>query len=134
MQDRPTAVELLDALATYLEEEVGPDLEGPLVYRTRVAMNLLTVVRRELSDEEALSREAVRLAVLLDTPVPEGSPRVALETLNARLARRLRRGGDSAFDEAAWPVLMAGAREKLAVLRPGYDRYDSAGERLGGAS
>ena len=59
--------------------------------------------------------------------MPEGSPRVALETLNARLARRLRRGGDSAFDEAAWPVLMAGAREKLAVLRPGYDRYDSAG-------
>ena len=28
MQDRPTAVELLDALATYLEEEVGPELEG----------------------------------------------------------------------------------------------------------
>ena len=67
-------MELLDALATYLEEEVGPELEGPLVYRTRVAMNLLTVVRRELSDEEALSREAVRLAALLDTPVPEGSP------------------------------------------------------------
>ena len=134
MQDRPTAVELLDALATYLEEEVGPELEGPLVYGTRVAMNLLSVVRRELSDEEALSREAVRLAALLDTPVPEGSPRVALETLNARLARRLRRGGDSAFNEAAWPVLMAGAREKLAVLRPGYDRYDSAGERPGGAS
>ena len=56
MQDRPTAVELLDALATYLEEEVGPELEGPLVYRTRVAMNLLTVVRRELSDEEAVLR------------------------------------------------------------------------------
>ena len=26
------------------------------------------------------------------------------------------------------------AQEKLAVLRPGYDRYDSAGERPGGAS
>jgi hypothetical protein len=134
MQDRPTAVELLDTLATYLEEEVGPELEGPLVYRTRVALNCLSVVRRELSDEEALPREAARLAALLDTPVPEGSPRVALEALNAQLAERLRRGGDAAFDEAAWPVLMAGAREKLAVLRPGYDGYDSAGERPGGAS
>ena len=134
MQDRPTPVELLDTFASYLEEEVGPELEGPLVYRTRVALNLLSVVRRELSDEAALPREAARLAALLHTAVPEGSPRLALEALNAQLAERLRRGGDPAFDEAAWPVLMAGAREKLAVLRPGYDDYDSAGERLGGAS
>jgi len=134
MQDRPTAVELLDALATYLEEEVGPELEGPLVYRTRVAMNLLSVVRRGLRGAAALPRAAVRWAPPHVAPAAEGWPRVALETLNARLARRLRRGGDSAFDEAAWPVLMVGAREKLAVLRPGYDRYDSAGERPGGAS
>ena len=62
---------------------------------------MLSVVR-ELSDEEALSREAVRLAALLDARA-RGPPRVALETLNARLARRLRRGGDSAFDERPGP-------------------------------
>ena len=37
-------------------------------------MNLLSVVRRELSDEEALSREAVRLAALLERPCPRGRP------------------------------------------------------------
>jgi hypothetical protein len=53
----------------------------------------------------------------------------AAATLNATLAERLRQPATLGFDEAAWPVLMAGAREKLAVLRPGYDSYDSAQER-----
>lgn len=129
MQDRPTAVELLETLATYLEEEVSPELKGPLVYRTRVALNLLSVVTRELADAEAPARECARLATLLGVPVPEGPTAAAAATLNAALAERLRQPATLGFDEAAWPVLMAGAREKLAVLRPGYDSYDSAQER-----
>ena len=41
MQDRPTAAELLATVATYLEDELMPALDGPLAYRTRVAANLV---------------------------------------------------------------------------------------------
>jgi hypothetical protein len=47
MQDRPTAAELLGAVATYLEDELMPTLDGPLAYRTRVAANLVRTLERD---------------------------------------------------------------------------------------
>ena len=67
MQNRPTARELAEAVREFLEEEVLPELEDPRAkFRTRVAMNALSILERELSQEEPLLQaEHERLARLL---------------------------------------------------------------------
>ncbi|CAB4596015.1 unannotated protein [freshwater metagenome] len=46
--DRPTASELLEALREWMEGELLPSLEGRLQFHTRVAINSLDIVRREI--------------------------------------------------------------------------------------
>ena len=48
MQDRPTAVELLDAIREFLAEDVMPAVEGRVQFHTRVAINALGMLEREL--------------------------------------------------------------------------------------
>ncbi len=128
MQDRPTAAEMLATVATYLEEELMPTLEGPLAYRTRVAANLVRTLEREQSlgaDSLALERDA--LAALLNVAPPTQG------TLDAQVIE-LNRAVTAAIDDGelehahVWPVLMDIAHAKLAIIRPGYDDYDARGE------
>ena len=59
MQDRPTTMELLEAVREFLEREVLPALTvHGLKYRTRIALNLLRIVEREIPGREARVREA----------------------------------------------------------------------------
>ena len=128
MQDRPTAAELLATVATYLEEELMPTLDGPLAYRTRVAANLVRTLEREQSfGATSLARERDALAALLDV-IPPGN--ATLDAQVAELNRRLVAAIDDGRIEhaQAWPVLMEIAHAKLAIIRPGYDDYDARGE------
>ncbi|MFN0089578.1 MAG: DUF6285 domain-containing protein [Acidimicrobiales bacterium] len=126
MQDRPTAVELLDAIAEYLEEEVLPAAADPVRYHTRVALNLVGMLAREWTlGPAADAAERARLTELLG-PAPDATADLA--ELNRRLAERLTADADPAFQRRAWAALHAGALDKLAVARPGYERYDSATE------
>ena len=132
MQDRPTAVELLEALGEFLEDEVSPSVEGPVAYRTRVAANLVNIVTRELElGPEMLVREQALLDGLVDLAGFDGGDGIArVSVLSARLTERLADGDqtDSDYDERARSALERIARDKLAVARPGYDAYDSATE------
>src|SRR5687768_10145024 len=98
MQDRPTALELLDAVRTFLEEDVVPALEGPRRFHALVAANVLAIVRREWEDEEAmLMREWKGVAALLGReadPPPERltALRQGTRALTEELAERIRRG------------------------------------------
>jgi hypothetical protein len=128
MQDRPTAAELLATVATYLEEELMPALDGPLAYRTRVALNLVGMLEREEAlGDASLMREREALAALLDVAPPANGP---LEAQVAELNRQLVAAIDGGRVEhaRAWPVLMDVAHAKLAIIRPGYDDYDARGE------
>jgi hypothetical protein len=127
MQDRPTAAELLATVATYLEEELMPALDGPLAYRTRVAANLLRMLEREQSHGAALARERDVLAALLDIALPANGTLVAqVAELNRQLVAAI--DGGRVEHARAWPVLMEIAHAKLAIIRPGYDDYDARGE------
>ncbi len=47
--DRPTAVELLEALREWMERDLLPGVEGRLQFHTRVAINMVDIVAREIS-------------------------------------------------------------------------------------
>ncbi|HJW68877.1 MAG TPA: DUF6285 domain-containing protein [Candidatus Binatia bacterium] len=48
MQDRPTVLELLAAVRGFLEDDLGPVLEGRRRFHALVAANVLRIVEREL--------------------------------------------------------------------------------------
>ena len=47
-QDRPNAAELVAAVREFLERDVMPATDGRVQFHTRVAVNVLNVVEREL--------------------------------------------------------------------------------------
>ena len=121
MHDRPDAAELLAAIADLLEHEVMPALEGGLEYRVRVAANLARILERETRLGPAtLAREQALLEELV-------GPGESVLALNTRLAARLRTGDpDRDFERRALTALAEIARAKLAIARPGYERYDAS--------
>lgn len=125
MQDRPTALELLETVEEFLEGEVLPDVEGTLRYHTLVATNIVRILRRELAlGPAADAAELTALRELLDRRGDD------LASLNARLHHRLADQEALGDGEEAriWAVLDAATRDKLAVNKPGYDSYDMATE------
>lgn len=135
MQDRPDARELLATLGDYLEGELLPALEGPLNYRTRVALNLCRILERETRlGSSYLLRERERLCRLLGLGLEDllpGSLHDQVEDLNQQLANELAAGTlPAGFEASAWDTLMATTREKLAIVRPGYDNYEAREEAL----
>lgn len=120
MHDRPDAQELLAAIADLLERDVMPALSGGLEYRVRVAANLARILEREARLGPALlERERELLEALV-------GPGESVLALNARLVEQLRSGDlDLDFERRALAALSEIARGKLAIARPGYERYDS---------
>jgi hypothetical protein len=96
MPDRPTALELIEAVTEFLAEEVVPSAtDHRQKFRTLVALNALGIAYRELqSGEEQLDGEEL-----------------------AELARRIRAGE---VDDAALPQLKEHVAAKLRISNPGY--------------
>lgn len=113
-QPRPTAAELVDAVRSFLDEEVVPALEGRLQYHARVAANVLAIVARELEDGPALDRaEADRLRAFLGE---DGT----VDELARSLAVRLRAGEIPPDDPALLAHLRATAAADVGVANPRY--------------
>ena len=106
---RPTAAELVAAVAEFLEADVREATTGQVNFHARVAANALRIVERELLDEGT-------------------DPGAALADLGftdeAELAAAIRAGGLDervALPEAQVTVcLRALVRRRLAVAHPGY--------------
>jgi len=132
VQDRPTAAELLAEIADALEGDVLHALTGPLQHSVRVAGNLARIVQRELElGPAADAREHAALSVLLTSTRAEPAQRSkerTIEDLSAEVAARIR-SGDVNFGREAWPVLVAIAKDKVAIVKPGHDSYDFADEQ-----
>jgi len=114
-QDRPTASELLLAIADLLREEVTPVLdkaEPRLGFQMRVAANSLAILEREARlGPAADAREHGRLVELLGR---DGT----LDELNRDLARQLRTGERDERDEALMMHLQATVADKIAIANP----------------
>lgn len=124
MQDRPTAEELLEAVADYLERDVIPHTEGRRQFLARVSSNVVRTVTREIRREDRqLRREWVRLNALQgEEPLPEGREalREGVRRRTRELCRAIREG--EADEEPRRSEILehvrATVREKLEVCRP----------------
>ena len=106
--DRPTAAELVEAVREFLERDVMPATEGRVQFHTRVAVNVLATVQREIElGPEQATAHAERLRSL----------GYASE---AELAAAIRRGDlDDRYDEIKAAVLDT-VTDKLRVANPKY--------------
>lgn len=127
MQDRPTALELIDAVRGFLETDVLPELSGRKQFHTRVAINVLNILARELENEEEAARsEWERLDRLLgnagDPPSSLDALRTAIRELNVDLSGQIREGLlDERLEEVA-RVIADSVDDKLRIANPGYAR------------
>jgi hypothetical protein len=113
-QDRPTAGELVTAVREFLEHDVMAATDGRVQFHTRVAVNVLNIVARELDQADVLARsERLRAASLLGH---DGD----VHTLERELATAIRSGtlDDRLADVRAH--VRATVREKLLIANPAY--------------
>jgi hypothetical protein len=123
MADRPTAVELLQAIQRFVDEELMDELEGVRRFHARVASNALGIVARELElGGESLERRRAQLSELLDDPMVEqgGSPEQAVDALERALVVRIRAGeADGApFRDQVLAYLEQSVALRLAIDNP----------------
>jgi len=105
---RPTAAELVEAVREFLEGDVMAATEGRVQFHTRVAINALGMVQRELelgAEQDAAHAERLQALGFAD---------------EAELAAAIRNGDvDDRYDEVKAAVL-ATVTDKLRVANPKY--------------
>jgi hypothetical protein len=106
--DAPTAAQLVEAVREWLERDVMTGTQGRLQFHARVAVNVLSMVERELALGPAQAEaHAARLAVLGCAD-------------EAELAARIRDGSlDDRLDEVR-ALVRESVADKLAVANPRY--------------
>jgi hypothetical protein len=108
--DPPTAEQLVEAVREWLETDVMPAVEGRLQFHTRVAVNILAMVEREM---ELGPEQADRHRANLD--------RLGFAS-DAELAAAIRRGEcDDRITEIE-EVVFSSVVEKVRVANPKYLR------------
>ena len=117
MQDEPTPIELLKAVADFLRNEITPAIKGHNAFKLRVGINALDLVTRQLTlADEGDAAEAARLKPLLGA---DGS----LLELNHALSDKIAKGEvdlqTPGLSEHLWQTTM----DKLAVDQPNYGSY-----------
>jgi hypothetical protein len=106
--DAPSTVELIEAVREWLEGDVLAATEGRLQYHTRVAINALSIVEREL--QLGAAHHEAHLDRLRVLGVAD----------DAALAAAIRSGElDDRLDEVRTLVWQS-VRDKLAVANPKY--------------
>ncbi|MGB1580894.1 MAG: DUF6285 domain-containing protein [Nevskiales bacterium] len=115
----PNASELLRAVADYLEQGLLPDIEGRHRYNTRVSINALRILQRELTqkDDEALRQRIQKLIASDDSDD---------EALLIKLAAQIRDGSLSEENPKLLAVLRQISLNRLAVDNPRYSSYLAA--------
>lgn len=108
LHGRPTAGELVESVREFLERDILTSTDGRTRFHTRVAINVLAMVERELAEG----------------PQPSLDHAERLNSLgvssDAELAQRLRSGDFDADLGAVAELLRASADARLAVANPQY--------------
>ncbi len=125
MQDRPSAIELLEAAAQFVEREIVPATQGARQFQSRVVANVMRIVGREIEmGERFLRSEVDALAAVLGEPLPHlrtsDDVREAALGLNQRLSAKIQAGeADSgAFREQVFRVTRQTVEDKLRIANP----------------
>jgi len=109
MPDAPT---LLSAAVKYLEDELLPALDGYHRFKTRVTVNVLNTIRRELELRgEQAAAERMRLAAILGH---DGE----VDALSLELSERIRSGALDLNDAALREHLRESVADALTINNP----------------
>ena len=104
---RPTAAELVAAVADFLDSDVRAATDGQVSFHARVAANVLRTVERDLLDQTA------------------GEVNASLNDLGfadeTQLAAAIRAGDLDGRAGDVLPCLRALVRHRLRIAHPGYD-------------
>ncbi|WP_431239335.1 DUF6285 domain-containing protein [Mycolicibacterium aichiense] len=107
LNGRPTAAELVAAVAEFLAGDVRSNTTGSVNFHALVAVNVLRTVERELLDETA------------------AEPQAALEGLGYRdeaaLAAAIRAGDLDGRGDEVMRCLRTVVKHRVAIAHPGYD-------------
>ncbi|MGC2813601.1 MAG: DUF6285 domain-containing protein [Bradyrhizobium sp.] len=125
MQDEPTPVELIKAVADFLRNDMLPESSGHNAFKLRVSINALDLVTRQLTLQAGGdTAEAERLASLLAMRGP-------LDELNRALAERIASGEVDLQTPGLAAHLWQTTLDKLAIDQPNYASYRRELERRG---
>ncbi len=117
---RPTCRELVEAVREFLEGELLPGVDGPLSFKTRVSINVVKIIERELTFGDAADEaERERLHGLLGR---DGTR----EELNRALCQLLRSEAQGLEDPQLIEHLRKTTMAKLSIDNPSYSSYLSA--------
>ena len=117
MQDEPTPIELTTAVADFLRNDITPLISGHQAFKLRVAINILDLVTRQLTQQAGSdAREVERLRALLGV---DGS----VTDLNGVLAERIAKGEVDLATPGLAEHLWATTMDKLAIDQPNYASY-----------
>jgi hypothetical protein len=103
---RPTAAELIAAVAEFLENDVRDSTTGQVNFHARVAANVLRIVERELLVDSADDVNDALAAIGFDD--------------EAQLAAAIRSGALDARGDQLHPALRTLVSHRLSVAHPGY--------------
>jgi hypothetical protein len=118
--NRPTMKELIEAVREFLEARVMPAVDQNIAFHTRVAVNTLGIVERELEKGPDLDQaEHERLRRLLKQ---DGG----LKDLNAALCRQIREGLIDCRNPELMEHLRLTTLGRLSIDNPRYATYQRA--------
>ncbi|MGY4711798.1 DUF6285 domain-containing protein [Mycolicibacterium sp. CBM1] len=112
LNGRPTAAELVAAVAEFLEGDVRLATTGSVQFHARVAANVLRTVERELLDTSSVEP----LAALDSLGYPDEDA----------LAAAIRAGDLDDRSAEVLACLRSLVRHRLAIAHPGYDQSGQA--------
>ena len=122
MQDRPTAIELLDALGDFMRDRATHARDRWERFQFQVAANSIGIIGRELALDDGFMREEWRmLDGLLGTeamPAEQAAFAGRLRERNEALVARIRAGDFDGDDEALVPYLWRTVVNKVAIASP----------------
>jgi len=100
LDERPTAAELIAAIAEFIEKEVAPQLDGHTAFHVKVALNGLRIVERELERH--------------------GGGADGIARSNSELCARIADGRVAIDDPALLEHLLENVLDRIAVDNPKY--------------
>ena len=123
MLDKPDARALLEAVGSFLTEEIAPVVDARVRFRALVAANVVRIALRELElGPRLLEQECARLRELLGEPTPAQSPATEslARELNAKLCARIESGqaDGGEFRARVLDYLRVAVGAKLAIDNP----------------
>ena len=115
--DRPTSAELVEVVSEFLEKKIKGNLPDHLAFKTQIAINVLNIVKRELQNEEVLTKESRE--ILLTLFKDSDSDKANVE----ELAKQIKTGELKLENKELQEALIEITKKKISVDNPKYSTY-----------